>query len=474
MTTKLSTDQANAVDRITDWYDSLTTKIIHCNGGRKTALGTCPSLPHTHGTGTGPAPVISLGGLAGTGKTTLMRALETHLGIQVVYGTPTHKAAGVLRKKLHGDQSARVRTYHSLIYHMAPTYFCDISGKRVRRVVDNCICGQSDACQCPARFDPCTTPAAHKTCKIREELSQERRKFLGGHRDAVVIDEASMLSKEQVEDVRSFGVPVILVGDHGQLPPVKADMNPWTLNPEVLLTQIHRQGADSGILQAAHDVRAHGHFTRSSYGRGDAVRLRLSDPRMGGVFDRWTPDPDRVIITHSNRLRAEMNQTFHGDGPVHVGDRVVALGGMPYDAVRVRSDGTGYRATKDFLLVHNGMTGTIRHLHDRGGLTFDMVVELDDHHLATPTDPVQLLVGGVCRAQFGQEADLWRNDDRRPRDSRLWDYAYALTAHKAQGSEYDKVIVMDEGITGGGIYPRWAYTAVTRAKEAAVIADYRR
>lgn len=470
-TMTLSTDQANALDRVTDWYHSHNTTIIHCNGGRKsTGLGTCPSTPHTHGSGH--APVISMGGLAGTGKTTLMQALERSLGIQAVFGTPTHKAAAVLRKKLSGDQSHRVRTYHSLIYHMNPVYHCDTTGKIVRRVVDNCVCGQDDACQCPARFDPCTPKADH-SCKVREELAEERRKYLGGHREIVIIDESSMLSEETVEDIRSFGVPVVLVGDHGQLPPVKAEMNRWIKNPEVLLTQIHRQGADSGILQAAYDVRHHGYLTQQRYGHGDAVRYPLSSPVMQGVFDRWVPSPERVIITHSNRLRAEINAAHHGGGPPRAGDRVVALGGQVYDTVRVVMEGASYRATSEFLQVYNGMTGTVRHVHDRGGPTLDLVVELDDHPIATPGSPVCLLIGGACRAQFGAERDLWKNSPDRPKDSRLWDYAYGLTAHKAQGSEFEQVIVMDEGAPAG-IYPQWLYTSLTRAKNAVIVASYRR
>lgn len=470
-TINLSTDQANALDRINDWYASQPVTVVHCNGGSDlgSGLGTCPPVPHTHANGR-TAPAISLGGLAGTGKTTLMRMLEQQLGVRAVFGTPTHKAAAVLRKKLGTDQGARVRTYHSLIYHMRPVYHCDTTGKLVRRIVDNCTCQQADACQCPARFDPCGGQPAH-TCKIREELTEERRRYLGGHRDVIIIDESSMLSTAQVNDVRAFGVPVVLVGDHGQLPPVKADMNPWTKNPEVLLTQIHRQGADSGILEAAYDVRQHGHLTRARYGSGDAVRYRLSDPVMQGVFDRWENGPESIIITHSNRLRAEINAAYHGGGPPRAGDRVVALGGQVYDAPRMSLDNI---PTKEFLQVHNGMTGTVRHIHDNGGLTLGMTVELDEHVLATPGAPVCLLIGNACRAQFGAPADLWKNDASRPKDSVLWDYAYALTAHKAQGSEFDRVIVMDEGITTGGIYPQWMYTSLTRAKKGVVVASYRR
>lgn len=462
-----STDQGNAIDRLVDWYNALDVKIEHCNGKKS----GCPPTPHTHAAGL--APVIALGGLAGTGKTTLMRLLETILGVQVVFGAPTHKAAAVLRRKLTGDQSYRVRTYHSLVYHMRPVYHCDTTGKIVARIVDNCVCKQADACQCPARFEPCGGQPVH-TCKIREELAQERRKFLGGHRELIIIDEASMLSEEQVNDVRSFGVPVILVGDHGQLPPIKAEMNPWMKNPEALLTHIHRQGHDSGILQAAYEVRRHGRLMKNRYGKGDAVRYPLSHPEMEGVLDRWVPSSERVIVTHTNRLRAEINASRHGGGPLRPGDRVVALGGQPYDALRVTLEGASYRTTMTMLQVHNGMTGTVRHTRDRGGPVVEMVVELDDHHLAGPGEPVCLLIGNACRAQFGHPTDLWKNSPDRPKDSVLWDYAYALTAHKAQGSEFNQVIVMDEGITTGGMYPQWMYTCLTRAKEAVIVADYRR
>jgi exodeoxyribonuclease-5 len=467
MTTTLSPDQTNALDQVADWFTKANTHLIHCNGGKSTG---CPSVPHTHGDGQ--APVYSIGGWAGTGKTTLMQALENELGVQAVFGTPTHKAKDVLYRKLLGDQAHRVRTLHSLIYHMHAHHFCDLTGRKVRRVVDNCTCQQDDACQCPARFDPCGGTPAHEHCHIREELEPQRRQFLGGHRSLVIIDESSMLSPEQIADVRSFGVPVIVVGDHGQLPPVKAEMNPFTMNPDVELTQIHRQGADSGVLLAAHDVRRNGYLGQARYGNGDAVRYRLSDPVFGGVFDRWAPGPERVIICHTNRLRAQLNAAWHGGGPLHPGDRVVALGGRTYEEPRAVPDGDDFRVTSDFLTVHNGMTGTVLKVMDnRGGPTFDMVIQLDDHVLATPAHPVCLLVGAVCRAQFGAERDLWKNSPDRPRGSRLWDFAYALTAYKAQGSEYDQVIVMDEHPPS---YAQWLYTSVTRAKKAVIVADYNR
>lgn len=250
-------------------------------------------------------------------------------------------------------------------------------------------------------------------------------------------------------------------------------MNRWTLNPDVELTQNHRQGADSGVIEAAHDVRRNGRMSRPWYGTGDAQRRPMSDPQMDGVFERWEHGPNRLIITHTNKLRAMFNASLREPGTVRAGDRVVALGGRVYDALRVHMDGETIKATgsTSFLQVHNGMTGTVRTVMDQGGPTLDMVVELDDHELATDTEPVCLLVGACARAQFGSERELPFNSPDRPKGSRLWDYAYALTAYKAQGSEFDQVMVMDEHPPN---YAQWLYTSITRAKQSCLVVDYRR
>jgi exodeoxyribonuclease-5 len=117
------------------------------------------------------------------------------------------------------------------------------------------------------------------------------------------------------------------------------------------------------------------------------------------------------------------------------------------------------------------MTGTVLQVDDRGGPLIDLIVRLDDHPLATEDEPVRLLVTGCARAQFGTERDLAFNSPDRPKGSRLWDYAYALTAHKAQGSEFDQVIVTDSAPQA---YRQWLYTSITRAKEAVLVLDYRR
>jgi ATP-dependent exoDNAse (exonuclease V) alpha subunit len=209
-----------------------------------------------------------------------------------------------------------------------------------------------------------------------------------------------------------------------------------------------------------------------SYGKGDAVRLKRSDPRVKALLDRFNPSDDGALITYTNRLRAEVNMAYHGEGPVRPGDRVVALGGRPYAADRVdmTEDGTSFRLRAESIKVHNGMTGTVMWAKERGIMT-EMVVKLDRHRLATEDDPVIVYAGACPSAQFGAPTELPFNSPMRPKGSNLWDYAYALTAHKAQGSEFPKVIVVDQRPQN---YAQWMYTALTRAKEAVVVIDWAR
>lgn len=468
--TALSPGQAKALDQIVDWYERQPKTWVHCTGG-----ADCPPFPHTHGSGK--APVRSLGGLAGTGKTTLMKRLASEIDGEVVFGTPTHKAANVLRRKLAGKMAEQVRTYHSLVYQIAPVYRCSITNQFVSALKDKCACGMPDACECPMSFLPCGAGAPH-TCRVMQELKTERRRHLGGHRDIVIIDESSMLSKEHVEDIRVFGVPVLLVGDRGQLPPIKDPMNPWTLDPDDELTEIHRQGADSGILQAAYEVRMKGKLLRPAYGspKPDTVLMRRTDPgfpdllkRFEKLVKREDPEKDGALVVYTNALRAEFNRAYHGEGPVRVGDRVVALGGQPYPVDMVEmTDDTTFRLMGQMTMAHNGMTGDVTYVKQRDIMT-EMVVRLDEHPLAQPGSPVHIYVGACPTAQFGAEKELPFNSPQRPKHSHLWDYAYALTAHKAQGSEFTNVIVIDQRPQ---MYRQWMYTAITRAQQAAVIIDW--
>jgi exodeoxyribonuclease-5 len=454
----LSEDQDAALNHVGEWFQGAERAVVHCDDDR------CAPYEHTHG-GDEPAPVFALGGVAGTGKTTVMRWLEAKLACQVSYGVPTHKAARVLRAKLDAGARERVSTFHSLVFYPNARFICSISRQPVREVNEEggspCECGDPSDCGCVRRFTPCER-GGH-TCTVEEQLRWEDRPYLRGHLDLLVLDESSMVSAEDVERIRAFGVPLLLVGDHGQLPPVKAVMNPWTQRPDVELTVNHRQANDtSGIVDVALELRGGGKPSLGSHGDGRTLVV----PRAGaGVSALLTPERYRgedrrrpTIICPWNKLRANVNLRFHGDGPVRVGDEVVALSRSMVPLVRAMEAGK-VTSLGDSVAVHNGQVGVVVAVTAMRSRTCDLVVDVEDVG--------RVLVANVALAQFGRATQLALNE--RPFGARLWDYAYAITAHKAQGSEWSDVLVLEESPQD---YARWMYTAVTRARERLIVVRY--
>lgn len=470
---QLSKDQANALDRVSEWFTAAPA-VTYCDGEH------CEEeYPHTHGNAQD-YPVLSIGGLAGSGKTWLTGQLGELLGARIAYGAPTHRAAAVLRGKLDERDALNVRTYHSLLYQARATYRCLRTGRQVTPVP--CGCADPEECDHEKRFDPCSLPVDH-ACQIHEDLQFKLRDAVGGHRDLIVLDEASMVSENRVREIASLGVPVLLVGDHGQLAPVKEEMNRWMRNPEIVLTTNHRQSDVTGIISAARHVRETGRLPLGTYGDGSTACVSAAlRPEVLAVAsrDRLPPSPQHAIITHTNKLRAAVNRGYR-DTPAHlaapgmpvVGDRVVSL--QNGDRLIVKQENglgrgdDGWRPTGALEFVFNGSTGTIRSVRkpERPGQRWvTCVVELDADRRGKPG--CHVLTQLVTR-QLGAEAKLAPNE--YPDGRHLWDLAYALTAHKAQGSEFSKVVVLD---TKPPEPKRWLYTAMTRAKDKLVVVNWNR
>lgn len=457
----LSPDQDAAIRQIGVWFSGARDKVRYCDDE------VCAPYEHTHGEEGVEAPVYSMGGEAGTGKTTVMRWLEAALACRVGFAVPTHKAARVLRSKLDPGARERVNTFHSLVYYPNSRTIC-LKSRRVVRDSGalSCVCGSPDDCSCPRQFEPCG--ACRDTCVVDEQLRWDDRPYLRSHLDLLVIDESSMVSEEDLVRIRAFGVPVLLVGDHGQLPPVMARMNKWTANPDVSLVENHRQVNDtSGIVDVAQAFRVGKKPGLGSYGDGRTLITARHEP---GVDELLRPERYRergvdppAIICPWNKLRANINKRFHGLGPViRPGDRVVALARCAVPIVRnVVGPDTVWSGLDlgDTVTAHNGMQGTVMAVVAQRAKTCDLVVNVEEIGL--------VLVANVALAQFGRDKALALNE--RPMGARLWDYAYAITAHKAQGSEWENVLVLEESPQD---YARWMYTAVTRARSRLVVARY--
>jgi exodeoxyribonuclease-5 len=379
----LSLDQAAALREIGAWYRGKTS------------------------------PYLTLGGYAGTGKTTLISYLRQALSdfdeaAIVGFCAYTGKATRVLQQKLKEQRTTRkgdtVSTIHSLIY----------------TTQDN---GNGQISWIP-----------------KDSLE----------RSLIVVDEASMVDEQIWHDLLSFHIPILAVGDHGQLPPVGSAFN-LMAEPTLKLERIFRQEAESTIIEVATKARETGVLEVREYGPG-VIKLDRNSPETGisvqELLSGWKPE--LLILCGYNATRVKLNQAIREmrdmDSPLpQSGDRVVCL--------------SNNRAKHIF----NGMLGQIVRISPANGPAghdwYEAEIELEGEDYT--------YFGYILRRQFGQSAtekDVPLGPDGERGD--IWDFGYALTVHKAQGSQAPSVLVFEERFTKSddADWKRWLYTAVTRAE----------
>jgi exodeoxyribonuclease-5 len=364
-----------------------------------------------------------LGGLAGTGKTHLAGRLEEALGLvgRVGYAAFTGRAAQNLMARNPG---LRAQTLHSLLYRNPYSRHCAKCPYTTRGLA----CHVRRGARCGCSEDLLWVP------KLPEEV--ERFALL-------VVDEASMVNQQLYDKLCGYaaatGCRLLFIGDHGQLGPVRSALNLMAeAGLDVKLETIHRQAAGSPILQAAM-------LARKGL-RAGAVLDQLpgdDDVVTGEYRGQFSPDWGRQqVLVWSNAERLALNRRARlalghkGDAPA-VGDRVICLRNIANAG------------------VYNGTCGTVAGVGGRDGLE----VDLDDGGLYK---------GRASPTQFNRDGTEAYED--RVKGVDLWDYAYALTVHKAQGTESPHVAVYDaRGMRAD--YPRWLYTAITRARESVVIVE---
>lgn len=416
---------------------------------------------------------ITLGGYAGSGKTTLVAQLCRALGedVRVHFCAFTMKAASVLRASLRAaglevndgrkpvagaaaKKGYPVTTIHGMLYSPNEPVWCVRSGELLGYAGSDepraLVCGSMD---CAVMSDVCPT---------RSEIEWSRR--IGGPAaDLIVLDEASMVSKDAWEDILSLGLPVLAVGDHGQLPPVKSAFALLARGVDLELKEITRQGKDSAIIALAQEIRQGDAAVRGSvrYGVLDArasryvAKIRHAD--MGGLPRVLGDGSDPVWICGYNRTRSTWNEVLRAarglSGGVAVGDRVICL--------------------KNTLTTYNGQLArvlAVREVDGRPGVReLELSPEDASERAALGGAPivVQVPVG-----QFGLGRTMTTDElnQRGMRGCGLWDYGYILTCHKSQGSTFSNVVVLEERLPGSDSdHRRWLYTAVTRAKFSVVI-----
>lgn len=263
----------------------------------------------------------------------------------------------------------------------------------------------------------------------------------------IVIDEVSMVGPEIGADLMSFGRPILVLGDPAQLPPVKGTGFFTEAKPDVMLTEIHRQARDNPIIDFATLVREGGTLGLGS--RGDSRVVE-----RGTLSDEEVMDASQVLVGRNNTRRAFNAKLrrlggFESEFP-EAGDRLVCL-----------------RNDKTVKILNGGLFDVVSLDHARcDKRLIGLTLTSDDFPRRGPVEVQalrQCFTGGV------EDMD-WRD----LQGTQVFDYGYALTCHKAQGSQWPDVVIYDESRMFREDARRWLYTALTRASERVTVVLDRR
>ncbi len=380
---KISPDKKQIIQKLINWYRS------HYNQ----------------------ADYITVGGYAGTGKTTLIAILrriiyKKNQKLKTAFVSYTGKAAQVLKNRLKQSKTLYdndfVGTIHSLIY----------------------------------------SPIIDKKQQI---VGWEKKDDLDY--DLIIIDEASMVDYKIWNDLTSYSTSIIAVGDHGQLPPIRGNFSLMS-NPDLKLETIHRQARNNPIIQLSIQARKKGKVKPGKYS-DTVMKVNRSEFSAQELAEDLIQDYDKdmLVLTGYNFSRKQLNQSIRE-----------SLGFFEYDPQP--EDRVICLRNNHSRGIYNGMLGTIVSINQEDEDWYFAEIKMDDLD--------KNYTGLISVEQFKKEKTLNFTDKRSEiMKGDLFDFGYALTVHKAQGSQAKKVVLFEQRFKqmNNEEWKQWLYTAVTRAEE---------
>jgi exodeoxyribonuclease-5 len=360
--------------------------------------------------------VFEIAGYPGTGKTTIVSKIIENLGLdneEVMFVTYVGKAA--LALLLKGNNA---RTIHSAAYEL------ELFPKKVDGVSVLDEYGKE-----------VMIPRFVKRDKISPAIK------------LIVVDEGGMIPEGIANDLMSFNVPMIVIGDNAQLPPIFGES--YFLNkPDVTLTDLMRQSEDSDIVKIATMVRLGIPLSYKDYPGGSRI-IRKKE-----VTDEMLMTSD-ICICGKNDTRRDLNKYIREE----LFDRRKNHP-MINDKLICRMNNRNCPPIDNLIFLTNGLIGYV-YDYDISDINKN-IVKIDFR-----PDFYENKMFNNVNIDYKY---LMGYSDKNDRFLNKFEYGYAITCHLAQGSEYDNVFIYNERMGTNEYYKRWLYTAVTRAKEKVILA----
>lgn len=370
---------------------------------------------------------FNLFGFAGTGKSTIAKEIERRLGVIVQYIAPTGRAASILRRK-----GCDAITMHKFAY--IPL-------------------GEDDEGQLifGPRLDPATMP------------------------QLIILDEGSMVSERDAAQLLSFGIPILVLADTGQVDPVRGKGGFTSLPHNVLLTEVRRQDLDSKILHAATIVRQGSNVPDRKY---DDIHIQTAQPKISDFLNYIGEDSQIVVVRNHTRIRinngvraarvrmGELDKSSLGkfpalDLPVK-GDKLIAtFNNYPDDVM----NGSQWLAVSDCYENKDAELYDVEWESQQGMRsamgTRPMLIDVVSMD-GTSTFKT-LAINPDCFFVGTDPEALARRKEGAKRVGGF-DFGYAITVHKAQGGEWERVLFVEESLPSMDMR-KIVYTAITRAQK---------
>lgn len=378
-----------------------------------------------------------LEGFAGTGKSFTLKHIINELGYNAAYMAYTGKAALVLRKY----SNVPATTIHSAIYKLIRP-----SEETFKRLYQE----RDDATSEAEKKE--LTNEINKLMQPQFRLDTEA--FDDSGVELIALDECSMVDKELLADLTSFGIPIFALGDSGQLPPVRGTGALFEGLPDAQLTDIRRQGKDSPIIEWSFFARKNRPLppTNPDTWKTDEVsKIPAAYTLHNEDFMQELFDDHDIAICWKNKTRQDLNlrrrrQLGYGGTFPEVGETLQIT-----------------KNDKD-LGVFNGQFAEVTEV----GEVFDTYLEVT----VLPEGSDKEVKLKLMRYKFEEYFDPKAKDSLSVfafKGKQEADFGYAITCHKAQGSQWERVLVFEENAfnwNGKSLErSQWLYTAITRAAQ---------